>query len=179
MRMTTSESPSAAASRQSRIPQDSEYISQDTLCEPERPCARAIDCDQIARRSARSHLTPSAGEFAAFRGPVLTHQGAQFEHCNFDAFGAAFEPVAFAPHYMDAPDQTPKSQRNTLAPRTPSIHGSRIMANDSDLRLGDLTVDVSCHEGLAEPLDADHIALDPSPAGISAPRSSDCSAEIL
>ena len=60
---------------------------------PERLEARAIDRDQ---------------------GDRGFHQGAQPPCCNPDAFGAAFEPVALAPHYMAAPETTPASTEKLL-----------------------------------------------------------------
>ena len=64
------------------------HIAKDTLFGPERLAARAIDWD----RSDRS-----------------LHQGAQPMCCISDAFGAAFETVALAPHYMAATETTPAS----------------------------------------------------------------------
>ena len=53
--------------------------------------------------------------------PRGIHQGARYSCRIFDACGAAFGPMAFAPYYMAATDQSPEHHR-TLATQEPSIH---------------------------------------------------------
>ena len=53
------------------------------------------------------------------------------------------------------------------------------MANDTDLELGDLTVEVACGQALTQQLDAVHLGLCAASAVIPAPSSTDCPADAL
>ena len=56
--------------------------------------------------------------------------------------------------------------------------GVAVEHRDADLDFGDLPVEVSRHQGLAEKLDAVHLALDAASAVVSAPFSPDGAAEV-
>ena len=101
------------------------------------------------RREARAiDLDPSAGGL---------HQGARQHECrNSDAV------------YMAATDQTPDPNK-ALAPREPSIQGSREPAKDADVYFGSLAVEVSCGDAFTKGFQAAHLRLDPAAGVVSSP----------